>query len=434
MPVKKYTTILANIFVFLLPWQTLWIYHEPFMNGIKWEYGVLGFFVTELLAWVIIILFLYQYGRIIKTNMYLIDKKIGKDRLFIASCLVLIIYLFLSSLWSPVPELARQQSLRITLSYLLFILFSSQYISFARVRFWFIMGSIAPSLLAIWQFLSQSTVASSLFGLAKHIASEAGTSVVVLDNERWLRAYGPMTHPNMFGGYLVIVLWFIFLHYFSVKKNAVQEKYAEVLLMGVSVIASTALVFTFSRSAWVSFIILMCGTMYWYKKSNLDIRLHGLLIVFTVVFALIFSPITKTRITIGSEQEKQTIHERVQSVVGGKDIFLTSPWIGSGVGNYTARMYQLRPTLPGWEYQPAHAVPLLLAGEVGVLGMGLFGLCIGLYFLLFWSFFQKQKWYVIGTGIALVFPLLFLDHYLYTSYTGLILLVLLFTSFVQTTE
>ena len=40
---------LLGLLLFLLPWQTIWITQERFLNGAKWQYGTQGFYATEFL-------------------------------------------------------------------------------------------------------------------------------------------------------------------------------------------------------------------------------------------------------------------------------------------------------------------------------------------------------------------------------------------------
>ena len=56
----KIISLLINygtlIFVFLLPWQVRWIYHEAILNGQIWEYGRFSLYGTEILLILILLL------------------------------------------------------------------------------------------------------------------------------------------------------------------------------------------------------------------------------------------------------------------------------------------------------------------------------------------------------------------------------------------
>lgn len=434
---RTYLSRLSYLFLFLLPWQTIWVYHEPALNGAKWEYGVLGFYATELLAWVIIALFLFQYLAAVKGGIFLRDKKFGADRFFVLSFLLFVIFLFLSSVWAPVSEIVRQHALRMMLAFLLFILFTSSYISFFRMQFWFIAGSVLPSILGIWQFLSQSTFGSSVFGIAAHKAAEAGTSVVVFADERWLRAYGPMAHPNIFGGYLVFVLWAVYLYVRRRKGKKEHDKKERNIEGGIvlcaSILASAALVFTFSRSAWIAFVLLMIGTAFVYMKERISLAIHAAICISAVVCAVLFLPVTMTRITANSAQETRNIEERVSDIAGVRDVFFSSPWLGTGAGNYTARAYELHPYRPAWEYQPVHSVPLLIIAELGLLGASALILFFVSFCLLFIHVLRARR-RILVAGVLPAIPLFLFDHYLFSSYIGLVLLAYLFTSYIRSTE
>ena len=56
MKLEKIIYYLLLIFLFLLPWQTRFVYQPAFLNGGFWEYGSLTWYATEVLLWVIIVL------------------------------------------------------------------------------------------------------------------------------------------------------------------------------------------------------------------------------------------------------------------------------------------------------------------------------------------------------------------------------------------
>lgn len=69
------------------------------------------------------------------------------------------------------------------------------------------------SILAIMQFMFQSTYFNKWFGLAYHDITIAGNSVVTTVSDKLLRPYGTLPHPNILGGFLavaaIIALWLI---------------------------------------------------------------------------------------------------------------------------------------------------------------------------------------------------------------------------------
>ena len=57
----KLIKILLSSILFLLPWQTIYITKENFLNGEKWQSGTLGFYALEGLLWLCAILFIVWF-------------------------------------------------------------------------------------------------------------------------------------------------------------------------------------------------------------------------------------------------------------------------------------------------------------------------------------------------------------------------------------
>lgn len=430
MHLPSYIQRLTNLFLFLLPWQTIWIYKEAQINGVKWQYGTQGFYATEMLAWIIVLLFLCHYVSLIKKKEYIREKKTKWDRLFVGTGCLFFIYLFATSFVAPFPDVVEQYIVRMMLVFILFILFSTKVIDFSRATLWLIAGSIPAGILGIWQFLSQTTVASSFFGLASHPAAEAGTSIIAFEGERWLRAYGPMAHPNIFGGYLFLIVAVCFYYWFVAHTSRISFRFSrmyETVTLIAALLGSSALFFTFSRSAWIGVAILWVGTFFLFIKQRIGVRFHMVLLIPVIILSSIYVPLVTSRLGIASSHEQQSIDERVSGVVEAKSIIRDHLWLGTGAGNYTAAVYRLDKWRPGWEYQPVHSTPILLFAEIGVVGSTLLFLWIVSFFFLYKDVLLRARLFVFSVFIG-ISPLLFLDHYLYTSYLGLVLFALLIST------
>ncbi len=251
---EKTIKILLGFLLFLLPWQTIWIYQEKFLNGAKWEYGTLGLYATEILLWLCALLFIIWFYKQQKLQATSYKLQATKDRVFLLFCLLFIVYCLLSSFWSINPDIAWQQSLHIMEAIILFLMIFTGPLKLKTAMFWFVAGAGIQSLLGIWQFLTQTTFACKWLGLAYHPAFEAGTSIISNAGGRWLRAYGAFPHPNIFGGYLVISLIFTIL--LILDKNK-KNKSTFCILHFAFCIQTAALFATFSRSAWLAFAIFI---------------------------------------------------------------------------------------------------------------------------------------------------------------------------------
>lgn len=409
-----------GLLLVVLPFQTIFILEEQFLHGVKWEYGTIGWYGTEGLLWVAVPLFILWYTT---TRRPLAlgrgSFRLTPDRMFLLGCLAIILYSFLSMFWAPDSQIAFQQAFRILESVLLLLMLFLGPLPFRSAAVSFIGGATLQSILGIWQFLSQSTVAAAWLGLAAHPAYEAGTSIVASGEiGRWLRAYGGFPHPNIFGGYVAVS---IFLTGCLLFCGAIKKAPRRAALQAALILQAAALFFTFSRSAWIAacFTLLVLGYMAVRKKKPSRYG-HAVLPVLALIgiLSVLFVPIVQTRFAGESYHESQSASERISGYKEAAVLFYRHPWFGVGAGNYTAAAFARDPSRPGWEYQPVHSVPLLLLVEFGLAGAIFFLFVLYSFFRLLWAIGGKRRsmgFFFIGV----LLPILFLDHYLFSSYVGL---------------
>ena len=145
-------------------------------------------------------------------------------------------------------------------------------------------------LIAIYQFMYQCPLfkhpfLQKLTGESTVYPQLPGIAKIVVDNEKFIRAYGTFPHPNILGGFLIVsilisthlllkhksyVLSRLSLRYNTINNNKSQVKTCSLLLSLSWIILIftqiTALLFTFSRTAWIGFLIslLLIGIFYIY--------------------------------------------------------------------------------------------------------------------------------------------------------------------------
>ncbi|MCK5123571.1 MAG: O-antigen ligase family protein [Candidatus Pacebacteria bacterium] len=134
-------------------------------------------------------------------------------------------------------------------------------------------------LIAIYQFTSQSPLFKHpllhrLTGESTVYPQVAGIAKIVVDNEKLVRAYGTFPHPNLLGSFLIVsILISIYLllrhknyilsrlgfKYNDTNNSKSQVKTSSLFLSLFWIIfiftQITALFFTFSRTAWMGFLI-----------------------------------------------------------------------------------------------------------------------------------------------------------------------------------
>ena len=414
---------LLKTFLFTLPWQTIYIFQGKFIGATKIEWWTQGFYATEILLWVIVVVFMGWYWKNLRPKTEDLRFKITKDRIFVLSVLVFLIYIFSSIFWAFDKSLALQQSLRIMEMFLLFFMFWFGPINFEKAVKWLLYGSVLPCLLGIGQFLFQTDFAFKWFGLSVHPAWQAGTSIISSDSiGRWLRAYGPFAHPNIFGGYLVMVIGLFQIYDLRFKNKNIHFIFYSLLL--------SSLFFTFSRSAWLV-LITFCVVKFIFDNNNLKSKILNLkflipYFVLVVILLILFFPLVQTRLSNQSISEVRSTTERVSGYKEAWQIFKANPIFGVGAGNYTLATYNLNPNLLAWEIQPVHNVGLLFIVEFGVVGVVLLLSVIYVFIRFQISLprrqagdlrFKNMYCWLCAVGCVL---LAMIDHYLYSSYIGLV--------------
>ena len=431
LSLEKLLNSTIKIFLLVLPFQTAWIYREVMINGGKWQYGTLEFLATEILLWALLFLF---FGWYLKKHKSRKDKQGGltKDRIFTFTCLLFVFYIFISAWWAVDQSLATDVSLKVMESVLFFFVVLLAPISLSSIISWFIGGALIQALLGSWQFLAQSTFSSVYLGIPSHPVSEAGTSI--LESEaigRWLRAYGGFAHPNILGGYLSFALFFLLG--FENKFNS-----SKLLFSGSLVVLISGLFFSFSRSAWVvALFILLSWLVYIFVKKHKQKLLYPIISAVFIIAGLVatFYPLVELRLGGGSVAESRSVEKRLSGYSAATNIIAENTWFGTGAGNYTAALINQNPGHPGWFYQPVHNIFVLALAEFGVVGfLLLLAMIVSLIYLWFSStVFTKDKLVILSQLILAILVLGALDHYLLSSFVGLISLSLLVSATVRKT-
>ncbi len=385
------------------------------LRSAKWEYGTLGWYATEILLWCAVILFVvwfWQRSRMVMSRAF----RLTPDRIFVAACLAWLLYVLASTLWSVDAALALQAATRLLAAALFFFMIVLGPLSVRRMAALFIASALGQAVFGIYQFLSQSVATSPLLGLAAHPAWQGGAAVIEAGGERWLRAYGAFSHPNVFGGFLVAGIIVTALLWPSTASRRVR--------LSALAIESAALFFTFSRSAWLALLMSGVGLAIYAFTTRARPHLATLLVLaasFAVGFGL-FPSLIATRLSVASPLEVRSVAERLGGFGDALELASLHPWHGVGIGNYTAALRTMVPGYPGYAYQPIHHVPLLFFIELGWFGVGLFGLAL-VSFAVFMSGQPSQRVVVLRL-LPFLIPYLVLalfDHYVFSSFTGLLL-------------
>jgi len=416
--------ILFYTFVFLLPWQTKLII-KPSDNN----FTEISFFVSHIILLLLLMVFLLY--RVIKKDYH------SRSSVMWYSLAGLSLFAFLSFFFAPDKVLAFYMFIILMLGLGLFYFLQEGCKKFAYVDsvieksttvFVFLTSIFFHVLLGIYQFLSQRAFAFKYLGLASHFPEDLGVSVIETSSGRWLRAYGGFDHPNIFAGVLIIAI--ILATYYLAKKKAIRTKTEtiESLFLFIFYFFSLlALLFTFSRSAWVAFIIAFISLviLFIYKKDKWALGRLAALFLFSIILisTIFFSyrELFMMRIEASGRLEQISLDERKDQLATVSKVLKEKWFFGVGLGNYTTYLKNSDFDRNGikkadWQYQPVHNSLFLLWVQSGLLALVFF-----ITFLItLWKKSREEAfvWFLLLPLILLMF----FDHWLLSLPFGVIFL------------
>ncbi len=398
------------LFLFVFPWQSIWLLREVYSDGVKSQYATLGIYATE---GVIVLLFILGLCLFFSKANIIRSKRLGYARVTIVMLFFLYAAIQLtraSDLWLSV------QTLRYMLEAAAVIWIGLHMQHEKQQSLWALFfGILFCAIIGMVQFFTQERFSSVLLGMHAAPVFEAGTSVVVDATGRWLRAYGLFAHPNIFGGSMVLGLFVCTQLLLSYTKKTTQG-----FLLFAGGICSVGLYLSYSRSAWLAAMVLGIALLLHIQVRE---KIKTLFLIYCVVWGILTALLPSlmlTRMFPVRMHETASLHERIAGGEEALHLIAQAPVLGVGIGHYTQALQQYMPDMPIWYYQPVHMVPLLFLAEWGIVGLLLVAALL-IYFCVSQKITQKVAWSML---LVPVVPIMLFDHYLYSSFAGLLLLSL----------
>lgn len=398
---NKLIIFLVPLIAFLLPWQTRFIFGAEDIGGWS-QFGVWSIYAVESLVLLAVLL---SPRRTLET----------RDRLPLMGLSAVVTVTLVSIALSIAPILSAFTAAHIVIGALYFVLLLDRRVNLSHVMMGFVAGLVVPSIFGIIQVFTGGFPASTVLGMSARDATELGESVWMMGGERWLRAYGSFSHPNVFGGYLAVgIVTAGYLAMEAVKK----ERKTAFIVAGILFVVTLFL--TQSQSAWIGLFLAALVALIAYKVKPVD---RARKLVIPVAF-LIIGGVFSVMLFGGSllpALERVSSEERIEQYQEYPAVIKDHWMLGVGAGAYSAALEEENEGKSWWSYQPIHNVPLLILAEIGVLG---------LLAVLFWTMPIDQRnfsrfphkgavaAFMMGNVILVI---LFFDHYLWSSWSGLAL-------------
>ena len=348
--------------------------------------------------------------------------------LYLILPLILILLSFTSILWSQNKIIALFRSLKLFEFYILYLYIIFRIVPRGTIKdkliFIIISTGVIQSLIGIYQFIVQHSLGLTFLKESLINPEILGVAKIILNGEKYIRAYGLFPHPNILGGYLVLSIIFTLL---ILREHSFNKKS---FIKSILCLQFIALLLTFSKSAILGLIISL-GFIYWkinpkYNFSRFFKKLSQFKIAILVVIIFLTSFFLMAQPDLNSVFF-QSLNERLFYLNVSRGTILANPILGIGAGqsalsipNFTNQI------IPAWQYQPVHNVFLLIWSELGI---------IGLILLIWWLFILNNnncnlssslsRIYFNAILLGFIFIMLF-DHYFWDIQQGQIMLWLVF--------
>jgi hypothetical protein len=339
--------------IFLLPWQLRHTIIFAQAGGYFFEYGSIHLYLTDLVTLALLVCWTI--------------KGIRRPALPLWPLGLWLVWILLTALWAPDLWVSLWQGAHFLLYAGWFIYLISEVRDVQTIIWPFIWGVGLEAVVGLTQVALNHSLGLKMLGESVLDPTQGGISVVEIQGQRFLRAYGLTPHPNVFAGLMVTGLTLI-------SYLAVSAKERKNWLLGLAVLLAAGLVAGFSRMAWVGglglviYLLLVASR----QKSRAAVTLAGVIIAAAGLTLFSHQQMVATRFNPGARLEEKSITEHVESFkYYEKTVSTKILFVGGGIGSYPALLKEKYPDQPGWWLQPVHDTFLLVLAETGVVGVAL---------------------------------------------------------------
>jgi O-antigen ligase len=337
----------------------------------------------------------------------------GWRRIFTFALIGLLAFASLSIAWSPHRGLAAMQVLHMAVWVAFALLIACADWPPAMMTYAFLAGLLLHSLAGFIQI--------SLQPLVQITPQNSGISVVFNNDQHFQRIYGLSPHPNILGGYLAVGV------ILTAGLISSHQRRKRLWLITAWLILWSALLVTFSRSAWLAVIggstiavlLLIRGGHFIRSLLKPIVLFSSIGLIVVLIFVVAFQPFLANRFDVtATSYETQAITARVSTAQLAIQIFAAHPLTGVGLSQSIVVMRELASIPIDW----VHNVPLLIMDELGAVGSLLTGLLVMALIAIGaqrWRARSITLWQALVGGAlsALAIGMQF-DHYVWTMPQG----------------
>ena len=426
----------ALFFLTILPFNVRKIFNfeqisniEGFRENLSWS--LFPFDIVLFLLFLSLVLVIFP-----SKDRYL--EKIKLDFLLKKSFFLFVFWILISIFLATNPQIAFYVTTRLFLGILAFFLLRKA-LDYKRRTFIYassalLVSGVFQALLGIVQFVFQKSIGLKFLGESEISTSILGVAKFEIAGTKIIRAYGTFPHPNIFAAFLLLALaagvWLLLYVNFSKK-----SKLLNIFIPSSLAILAAGIILSYSRSVVIALVIFITILLIAHKRSFVRVfkqiceHFHiprllqgafGILLAFSLLFVSynMLSP----RICFDHCENDNSIDLRSEYTKTATSIISSAPLTGVGMGGFVIFQKERSPeNIQKWEQQPVHNIYLLIASEIGLIGLVLF-LCLIVHLT---QFFQEGFFGRLHNPFILCFfaflILGFADHYFWTLPQGVLI-------------
>jgi len=421
------TTICQVLFVLwliYLPINLFWKFevNSAYVHGRLVDYLIPKIFATDLLMSVIILLNLTKATFRLKLRT-LIKNIFSNPNQLIILALVVVLGLL---------QFTTEHMLLTTLAWMRLILIATFGVTLSIIKssikpvlLWGLIMSLCIQLVVgVLQFINQVPLVSYWLLGESRINQVIDISKFVWRGQERVLAYASTAHPNILAGFIVILsLWLLEI----TRKRKLK---ISGLILSNSIFkwlfVSLNLITLIMTQSWSGGVGLVFGMSWLIFRTKLSVRSRQNVFSVLVFICLILLPFiihfTSLKWSTTSVVRRDYLNQSALAV------WQQHPIWGVGLSNITAHIEEPKVDKEVVRFvQPPHHIGLVWLSETGLIGLLL-------AYLLFKQLLLKrsgQKQLMITAHLVALLPIAGLDHYLLTTQTGLLILLLTALSFIK---
>jgi O-antigen ligase len=378
-----------EFFIFLLPTQLGYHFWPQwaYVFGIRIDYLSPTIYLTDILAGVLIALFLLEKKKI----------RISWTLLFLG------LFALVNILAAGLEQAALFKWIKIAeLTALAYIVAQDKVLNVGKnIVLPLALGAVVVFFLALFQFILERSLGGPFYFLGERAFNSGtpGISLYSLFGRLHLRPYSTFSHPNSMAGFMGLTLILLL----GLGSQFKEKRLVKIL----GVVASLGCLILSGSRAALGALVLVWGLYGLLKKRNKLFKQVLLVASAGSILVGMLLPFLANKILQTNLQFSERFSQRLVLADLAGRIYSQSPLTAIGLNNFIPGASGLKSLdYSSWILQPVHNLPLLLLAETGLIGFAIF----------VWFFSRLVQKILVKPqflGLALIFILVTasLDHY-----------------------